>query len=67
VSKKLAEEAKSFTEKKKTAKPTTDKTAFRFYFGNILGGLLSHQGAGRSDETFRQAADLATKAVDYEK
>ena len=64
---KLEEEAKAFsTTKKKTTLPK-DKTAFRFYFGSILGGLIAFRGGGRAEETVREAAALARLAVEHEK
>ena len=60
MSKKLAEEAKKFTEKKRTSKAMKPLTARRYLAGQALAGLLVHsRGASQMYDIKKAAYDWA--------
>lgn len=65
----LEEQAKSYTKAKTTRLLTTqaDKTAFRFYFGQALSGMISKDTVGSKSTVLAEARDYALAAMELEK
>lgn len=60
----LEKEAKDYQRKLTTQ---ADKTAFRFYLGSVLSGLIAKDKRGVRQEVLREATDYALDAMNKEK